>query len=491
MNKKVLALFLIFLAVCPVWSDRFYPEKADRYAMTIRGEERMFYSFQYKAFTFVGTSEIQDLDIKYFKRNPYICLSVKIKVVLEDSFEIFGSKEKIYLDLENEEYLLKYTKGDNIWCFAKLDFVGKTDIFDVVAIEVYDLESDEEKFYQWRNKISLNDAGALIQLGLKALEEGKSNGNLEIWSRLARDVILRGVEIKRTKLTKPKEFITLSKQVMELLNDKDFALQVVVAEWKKDKENTELNYYLKHILKYSLYKGEWLPVRERYGKEFEDRFNAVKYNEDNKMWELKRWVELNRNKLPSPEEQIMQCAQRTYAMNPSHEAAAAYIGKEPREVGDFESSGKIVVPRIPLIITEGDQKIEFDIDNSWNEDTDIPETAKAKYVSSSDDDTYIIIKYIDWGKNLEEVNKKFLASIKDKNEFKLETNEVITIRDKEFYHAVYTWKENARIIKNEATLIKLDKPDVPGYAIIFQSPGDIFDSFAEEFSKIRSSLNLQ
>ncbi len=489
-KRSVLLIALIFVisANFLVLAERFYPDKADKYPLTLQGKKVFFYLYKSRDYFYTSISEFDKLDLKYFKRNPKMCFSAKVENVGDDFIEFFNTKKKTFYPDSLKETAEKLKKGDNVWIFADLNIYedGK---FDINADAIFELESDEELFLKWRKDVKSDDPDGLIQLGLKALKYGKDNGNVEIWEKLGRKVIFRGLELKKEKITKPSQYIDLAKEVLNLLDDDEFAGQIVMEAWKKDKQNSELNHYLKNVLKFSLYKDVWYPVEKRYEKEFQDRFNAIGYTDDDKMWELKGWVERNSNKIKDPEEKIIRCAQRAFEMNPAREDAAAFLGKEPMLIKGVTSGQQVTIPRQPVVTKTPEGNIEFTIDNFWVKTTAESETGEVKYETGGKAGAFILVRNIEWGANLEEIKDKFTATLKDiivKDTLK---SEIITLNGRDYYRVEYENEENGTLYKQEVLIAEVGG-DSPAVAISLTAAKSAVSNYSDEFSKIRASLKF-
>ena len=487
--KSLLVLvFIGLLIVNTIHSDRF-PNESKKYSIAIKGKERIFYP--YKAFDYLSValkevSQLGEDEVKFYNRNPHVCFKVKITMVFSEFVSVYGSSRKVFFRDELKEKSKNIAKGDNIWVFAKIKTFENNDI-DIIAQHFFDLPSDEEVFLKWRKAVPSEDENGLINLGFKAIQTGVEKGNLDVWKKLGLQTIEQGLKIKQQKLTNPGEYVTIAKKVMKLLNDKDFALKVVLMGWEKNKENSDLKQYLRHVLQYAQYKNKWMPEAQRYEKEFRDKFNAIKFTEDDKMWELKRWVEINADKFRDPQEKIILCARRTYEMNPARRDAAAFIGREPSEIKGFTSSGEITVPRIPVVIKTEGGMLEFTVDNLWAREADVVDPVKVKYRSDAKGATSVMVTDIEWGANLVELNKKYIAKVKELGEFKLLENDTVTIKGKSYYWAKYTYFEGGVKVRADAVLIKT-KGDLPGLGVIFRTADASYGKYTKEFTNIRESL---
>jgi hypothetical protein len=206
------------------------------------------------------------------------------------------------------------------------------------------------------------------------------------------------------------------------------------------------------------------------------------------MWALKQWVELNANKFDDAQEKIMRCAQRTYAMNPARKDAAAFVGKEALDIAGLTSGEKVIVPRKPVMVEAEGGSVTFNIDNDmWTPVTSADESVKAKFTGRVESAFEITVKFIEWGANLEELNQKYVDSIKDAKGYVQLENETITLSGTQYYRVLYDSEEADAVIRREALLIRT-KGDAPGMALIIQATREAFPELASELGKIRSSL---
>jgi len=469
-------------------ADRFKNE-SQKYVIAIKGKERTFYPYKAYDYLSVTLKEIFKLDAdetKYFKRNPHICFRVKTTMVFSDFITVYGFSRKVFFRDTLIPKLKNIAKGDNLWLFAKFKIYENND-YDIIVQYFFDLPSDEEIFIQWRKSIPADDENKMINLGFKALETGVKQGNLTVWKKLGLQTIEQGLKIKQQKLTNPAEYITIASKVMKLIDDKDFALKVILAGWEKNKENSGLKNYLRNVLEYAQYEGAWMPEKDRYEKDFSKRFNAIKYTEDDKMWDLKRWVELNADKFRDPQEKIIRCARRTFEMNPARKDAAAFLGKEPSLIQGFTSSDVIVVPRKPIKVSDQGGTLEFTLDNIWVEDSDIADPVKKRYKTESKGEVTVMVTAIEWGANLEELNTKYISKVNDLPEYKLLENDTVTLKGKTYYWVRYTYSDNNMTMKTDALLVRTKK-DFPGLAVLFTTPESSYDVYTKEFANIRESL---
>jgi hypothetical protein len=487
MAKKVGIVCMLLLMAVGVFAERFVPEKADRYSMDLKGLKQFFYRYKVADHLYIPLKNVESLDLKFFTRNPNICFDAKVNLVLEDGIDVFGTPRRVYFEESFKEKADKFSKGDNIWVFGVVKLLS-ADEFELSVVNVYDMESDEEVFFRWKNDTKADNADDLIALGLKAIRQGKEKGNIEVWSKLGRRAIMEGLEIKKTKLSKPTEYTDLANQIITLLDDKAFALQVVIEAWKKNKKSPELNHYLRSVLRYSEYKSKWLPVAKAYEKEFWDRFKAVAYTEDDKMWELKKWVEINANKFEDAQEKIMLCAQRTYAMNPGRADAAAFVGKEVSDIGGFTSGNEIIVPRQPISVKADEGTLSFTIDNTWSQEGSTAEDIRVKYAADAEGDVTVVVGIVKGeGGNLETLNGNFIKEVETLKDFKIEENDIITINQQRFYRATYTFQQDGAVIKAEALLVRVSD-EAPGLSLIFRAPRASFGDYSAELAKVRASL---
>lgn len=485
----MLVIICFAMLLSSVLSGDRFPNESKKYVISIKGKEQTFYPYKAYDYLFVSLGDIAHLGesrIKFFKRNPHICFKVKVTMVFTDFVTVSNSTRKVFFRERLQEDLKNISKGDNIWIFAKLKIYENNE-YDLITQYFFDLPSDEEVFLAWRQAVPSENPDALIELGFRAVKTGKEKGNLKVWKKLGLQAIEEGIKIKQQKLTNPDEYITIAGKVLQLLDDKEFALKVVLMGWEKNKENSNLEQYLKHVLGYTYYKGTWMPESRGYEKEFQDRFNSIKFTEDDKMWQLKRWVETNAEKFGDPQEKIILCARRTYEMNPSRKDAAAFLGREPVSKQDFTATDTVTVSRKPVVFKTESGTLEFTIENFWIRETAVVEPVKAQYKTGEKGMTSLTVTAVEWGSNLEEVNRKYIDRVKDLPEYKLIENDPVTIRGKSYYLAEYSYIENGTTIKAQAVIIKT-KGDLPGLAVVFRAPQDSFNTYSKEFAVVRGSL---
>ena len=99
---------MLLLMTAAVFAERFDPEKADRYSMTLKGVKQYFYRYKAADHLYIPMKNIENIDLKFFKRNPNICFDGKVNLILEDGIELFGTPRRAYFEESFKE------KADNI-----------------------------------------------------------------------------------------------------------------------------------------------------------------------------------------------------------------------------------------------------------------------------------------------------------------------------------------------------------------------------------------
>jgi hypothetical protein len=491
MAARIFLACILVVAAGAVRGERFDPDAAVRTTMTIQGKERVFYRYQSGQYLFVPLAELTALDANFIRRNPLVCCKGNVVTVQDGSVELFGSKDRFDLAADQAANAPKYVKGDNVWIFAVAHVRADGRSLYYTVDQVFELESDEELFFKWRKAVPANDPAALIELGLRAIKEGSESGNAEVWSRLGRSAIMEGLDLKRTRMTTPAEYISLAEEVLKLLGDRSLAAGIAAEAWKKNKENTDLNNYLKNVLRYAQYNNEWVPVGERYEREFWDKYNAIGYTEDQQVWDLKRWVELNAEKLHDPEEKIMLCATRAYEINPARTDAAAFLGKPVTDIQGLTSGVGVTIPRKPIVIAIGERsRVDFTVDNSWaTDDVTGMDTIMARLRSGDAGDVTVTARTVSPSANLEEVKNAFLLTVRELKGFHDLGADVITLNGTDVYRVIFEYTVETQVVRNEALLINV-AGDFQDVALVFQSPAAVYNAHAEEFTRIRTSLRL-
>ncbi|MFH1706419.1 MAG: hypothetical protein ABIF71_00650 [Planctomycetota bacterium] len=487
MAARIFLACMLVVAASAVIGERFDPDAAGRTAMTIQGKERVFYRYQNGQYLFTPLADLAALDANYLRRNPLVCCKGKIVAVQDGSIELFGTKDRFDLAANAP----KYVKGDNVWIFAEAHVRADGRSAYYIVDQVFEIESDEELFFKWRKSVPPNDPAAFIELGLRAIKEGRESGNAEVWARLGRSAIMEGLDLKRTRMSTPAEYITLAEEILKLLGDRGLAAGIAAEAWKKNRENTDLNNYLKNVLRYSLYKNEWIPSGERYEREFWDKFNAIGYTEDQQAWDLKRWVELNAEKLRDSEEKIMLCATRAYEINPARPDAAVFLGKPVMDIQGLTSGVGVTIPRKLLVIAIGERsRVDFTVDNSWAmDDVAGMDMILARLRAGDAGDVTVTVRTVPPSANIEEVKSAFLLTVRELKGFRDLGAEVIALNGTDVYRVIFEFAVEAQIVRNEALLVNV-AGDYQDVALVFQAPAAVYDEYAEEFTRIRTSLRL-
>jgi hypothetical protein len=256
--------------------------------------------------------------------------------------------------------------GDNAWLFGRLTRAGDGGpLFTVLATA--HAPSDRQRIQQRQEGIRAEDWNARLAVAAWIRDQAVSEPNKEFWLSAADEAVIKVVEDAVASAQKGRD-LALVNQVLDwcldLVRDPGLAGRVVSVPWlvaESDPSLADLHRRLRR-LGLELYKDRWMPRSEALAHTFDDRFEAIPWNDAEAFFRLGRWVDVNAEALTMAKDRAYRAYRAGQRADPKHEGIRNALGADGKVATAENASHKPTPEDVPQDVApvSGDAPTESD-----------------------------------------------------------------------------------------------------------------------------------